>query len=313
MVRISVIIPVFNASKFIGRCIKSFKNQIFNDYELIFIDDASTDNSVEIINVFRSEDKRIILLKNEINSGPMEARRKGYEYARGNYLFFCDSDDTLPEYALEKLYKNAVTTNADIVVGDIELQYPNGKVLIWNNYLRYGTNRISGLKSLLRGEVRHNVCAKLYKSSLFKDYVYDSQTNMNYFEDYLLMMQCAFNAHSYSNIGDIIYTYYQEENSSTHQLYSDWRMECNFIARRKVYDLFKSETDLLKDLNSNCQHGIARVMACGYNVDNLISKYGFSEVMSLMTIISSNSLLEAIKIFIQCRLVSFFHKKGLTK
>jgi glycosyltransferase involved in cell wall biosynthesis len=88
---ISVIMPVYNAEKFVKEAIESILNQTFSDWELIIIDDCSIDNSIEIVQSF--QDKRIILLKNETNLGVSKASNKGIRIARGKYVTRMDSDD----------------------------------------------------------------------------------------------------------------------------------------------------------------------------------------------------------------------------
>lgn len=99
--KFSVIIPVYNAEKYIGCCISSLLKQSFHNFEIICVDDASTDNSVKIIE--NIHDTRIRLLKNDINYGPAEARNVGVKYATGEYLYFPDADDFCYPELLERL------------------------------------------------------------------------------------------------------------------------------------------------------------------------------------------------------------------
>jgi len=99
---ISIITPCFNASKFISNTITSIKNQTYNDWELIIVDDCSTDGSIEIIESFTASDKRIKLIKNHINKGVAEARNTALKLAKGRYVAFLDSDDMWCEGKLEK-------------------------------------------------------------------------------------------------------------------------------------------------------------------------------------------------------------------
>lgn len=90
---ISIITPTYNSEKFIGETIDSIQNQTYRNWELILIDDGSTDRTVEIIKKFQEDDSRIRLICSEKNSGPAVARNKGIENAGGKYLTFIDSDD----------------------------------------------------------------------------------------------------------------------------------------------------------------------------------------------------------------------------
>lgn len=88
----SFIIPVYNTEKYIKRCVESIQNQNFYDFEIILIDDGSTDNSLRICNILAQNDRRITIVHQE-NSGPGIARNLGIQYASGDYLIFVDSDD----------------------------------------------------------------------------------------------------------------------------------------------------------------------------------------------------------------------------
>jgi len=95
---VSVVTPVFNSSKFIRDCIISVKGQTYENWELLLVDDCSTDDSIHIIKEEAADDKRISLVQLDKNSGPAAARNKALTMARGKYIAFLDSDDIwLPE------------------------------------------------------------------------------------------------------------------------------------------------------------------------------------------------------------------------
>lgn len=93
MPRVSVVTPNYNGADWIGRCIASVRGQSFDDWEHIIVDDASTDTSVEQIRAAQADDDRIVLLVQDRNLGPREARNRGTLHARGRYIAFLDSDD----------------------------------------------------------------------------------------------------------------------------------------------------------------------------------------------------------------------------
>ena len=101
---VSVIIPTYNRAYLVGRAIQSVLNQTYQDFELITVDDASTDNTENLIKEFQQKDKRIIYLKHEQNEGGPAARNTGIKVSRGKYIAFLDSDD---EWFPEKLEKQA--------------------------------------------------------------------------------------------------------------------------------------------------------------------------------------------------------------
>lgn len=117
---ITVIVPVYNASAYIDRLVESFYSQTFNDFEVIFIDDGSIDDSYQKLYKYVKSESRFSLFRKE-NGGVSSARNEGIKHATGNYLYFCDADDVITDNALEEMYKVAEQIDADIVVGQIEL------------------------------------------------------------------------------------------------------------------------------------------------------------------------------------------------
>lgn len=115
MVKISVIIPVYNVEKYLSRCLDSIVNQTLRNIEIICVDDGSTDNSLEILKLYAIKDNRIKIITQE-NAGAGAARNKGLEIACGEYLYFMDSDDYANTDLLEKLYSKIIKTNSDICI-----------------------------------------------------------------------------------------------------------------------------------------------------------------------------------------------------
>lgn len=116
-VKISIIIPVYNAEKTLCRCIDSILAQSLAEFEAIFVDDCSTDGSAAIIAEYARRDARIRLVSLKKNGGAGNARNVGIEHARGDYLSFVDSDDTIAPDFLELLFKKAGETKAEVVRG----------------------------------------------------------------------------------------------------------------------------------------------------------------------------------------------------
>lgn len=116
MIKISIIIPLFNAQDYIDECIQSILNQSLKEIEVIVIDDGSTDASVEKVMMFKDARLNLIVKK---NGGAASARNIGINQAKGKYIGFVDCDDfLLNESALEEMYSLAMNNNSDIVVGN---------------------------------------------------------------------------------------------------------------------------------------------------------------------------------------------------
>ena len=127
MPEVSVIIPVYNTEQFLGDCLGSVLAQTFTDFEVIVVDDGSTDKSAAIIEGFAKKDSRIVPLQQE-NKGPSEARNTGIKAARGNWITFVDSDDMLAPHFLQKLWDAAKQNNASIACSDKQLFWKESEI-----------------------------------------------------------------------------------------------------------------------------------------------------------------------------------------
>ncbi len=115
MCKVSIIVPVYNSQAYIEQSICSIQNQSFSDWELIIIDDCSKDNTLAICKEFAKGDPRIKVIESEVNGGPSKARNRGIEIAKGEYIAFVDSDDTVEVDFLEKLVQVAEGDDCDVV------------------------------------------------------------------------------------------------------------------------------------------------------------------------------------------------------
>lgn len=117
---VSVIVPVYNRCEVIEKCYLSIINQTYKNLEIIFIDDGSTDNSLNVIKKF--DDNRIIIISKE-NKGPNDARRCGFLKSKGEYILFVDSDDWLDSNYIEKLVKSLESNSSNIAIGRLGIHY----------------------------------------------------------------------------------------------------------------------------------------------------------------------------------------------
>lgn len=115
MSKISVLIPVYNVEAYLEQCLESVVKQTEKDIEIICVDDASTDGSLEILKRFREKDKRIRLICHEVNQGTSKARKDAVLMAESEYIMFVDSDDYLALNACEELYKNVRKADVDVM------------------------------------------------------------------------------------------------------------------------------------------------------------------------------------------------------
>ncbi|MGE7780191.1 glycosyltransferase [Peribacillus sp. NPDC097264] len=116
MSKVSVIVPIYNAEKQLNKCIKSILNQSFTDFELILVNDGSTDKSLEICNKYKERNENRIVVIDKKNEGSIPTRRIGLEKASSNYIMYVDADDWIEKRTIEILYNESTINNLDIAV-----------------------------------------------------------------------------------------------------------------------------------------------------------------------------------------------------
>ena len=171
MTDISIIIPIYNAEKYLSKCLEALENQTFRDIEIICIDDGSKDKSLEILNQFAERDSRFKVFTQK-NSGPAAARNQGLQNASGKYLMFCDSDDWYEPNMCEIMYKTITEQNVDVVqcCSLTEREYDS---LSRKNFENYLNNTKVGLYTLKQNTIfLPNVLLwnKIWKKSIVDKY-----------------------------------------------------------------------------------------------------------------------------------------------
>lgn len=126
--RISVLIPVYNAAAYLARCLDSIIAQTYSDWEVIAVDDGSKDNSYQILQEYATKDQRIAVLTKK-NEGPGLTRNFALELAQGDYIVFVDSDDYIEPIYFEELAKCVSENESDVVFIDVLQEYPDGSVI----------------------------------------------------------------------------------------------------------------------------------------------------------------------------------------
>ena len=194
MPEVSIIIPVYNTSKYLPQCIESILGQTFADFEAIFIDDGSTDQSLNILHQYAKKDKRIKVLSQK-NSFAGVARNKGLKVAKGKYLYFMDSDDWLQPHALWELTKGANKTNADILTFNCHYISQKGKVRL---------KTYDNVSTPFR--LTSSPWTKFFKASLIKDnnIMFDTVRTCN---DVLFTYHAAVKAQKIKHINKCLYNY----------------------------------------------------------------------------------------------------------
>ncbi|WP_455664384.1 glycosyltransferase [Phocaeicola sp.] len=171
MIKISVIVPIYNVDKYLSRCLDSILNQTYQDLEIILINDGSTDNSLAIMDNYSKKDKRIILISQK-NGGLSLARNIGLSKATGDYIAFVDGDDWIEPYMFQELALHIIQEQSDFVC--FRLQFDNhllGKQSVYGH--RFGLQQLSGKDiikdTLLVRNITTSAWSKIYKRIFLKE------------------------------------------------------------------------------------------------------------------------------------------------
>lgn len=239
MAKISVIMPVYNKVKYIDRTINSILNQTYKNFELIIIDDGSTDGTEVVCDKFQQKDHRIKVFHIK-NSGVSNARNVGIENATGKYIQFIDGDDDLELNTFEELIDNMNKYNVDIIISGFKKINSKGEVI--NDIIP----KLSGIidkKKLLNNfiEEQHStgiygwISCKFFKKSLIEEHKIKFNTNIKLAED-LDFYISVYDVANRILVLNKSYFYYLQgaENSSLVQYYNnDYKNQIGIILKEK--------------------------------------------------------------------------------
>ncbi len=220
-VKISIVIPVYNAEEYLDRCLHSVLDQDFTSYEVILVDDGSTDSSSLICDRYSSTDPRFITL-HQSNKGVSAARNAGKNMAQGEYLMFLDADDALLPYALDSLADSA--TGEDVVLGGYasftcgvlskEVKPKSSVSYRGEDYQKFFAENITHNCELLDAP-----WAKLFRAKAVRGISFNE--NMNYAEDKLFVFETLLKCRSARTVSQAVYAYHRRNGSLGSDLSSD--------------------------------------------------------------------------------------------
>ena len=276
----SVIVPVYKTEKFIYRCLDSILNQSLHDIEIIVVNDCTPDNSMRIVTEYAHKDKRLHIINNPINLGPMPTRKVGYQQAIGDYILFCDSDDYLPIDALERMYVAIEQLKADIVVSAYTYIGVNGEKTKIINRISGGEASYDAYLALFDNELKHSLCAKIYSRKLFANYEYETFEKQANAEDFVLFCQLLKHVTKIQCIETSTYNYCQNLLSAT-QSYSDDKFLSFVNAINWQFTFFKGMNELENKSFADILNSILTLLKAGCK-KNIILKID-SEILASMS------------------------------
>ena len=202
MIKISVVVPVYNVEKYIRQCLESIVNQTYKNLEIIVVNDGTKDNSMEIVEEFLSDSRLKVI--NKENGGLSSARNRGMEEATGDYILFVDSDDWLEENGIDILVKNLIK-NIDILGANFYVFDEKNQLKNKNNFkIKYRENDEG--KNLLLNDLESVVWNKLYKISFLKKNNIIFLENVIH-EDEEFTFKCYMKAKNVKYIQEVTYNY----------------------------------------------------------------------------------------------------------
>ncbi len=200
-IQVSIILPVYNVEKYLAQALDSFRMQSLEAFEVIMIDDGSTDSSAEIMKKYAAHDQRFRCFYQK-NKGVAQTRNRGMQLAQGEYIAFYDSDDWILPKVLEKMYGTAKTQKADIVVGAMEMYSA-----AWTSMIAKDVARKTVISRFDEGLIwTFSLANKLFRKKFLDDYGFRLE-RIAYAEDGLFFFQCIAKAGKIAGCDIVAYQY----------------------------------------------------------------------------------------------------------
>lgn len=231
---VSILVPIYNIEKYLSECIESVLSQTFNSFELILVDDGSTDSSPQMCDEFAQKDSRIKVI-HKTNGGLASARNAGLKVATGEWVMMLDGDDTLDTDTLEKCLAAAKEQNSDFVRFGMKFKYQN-KTIYKQHPLQ--KDKSSYLCSVIARQAPLSVCGGLYKRTLFSQIQPAFVDGLNFGEDYSVIARLLYYAKKPVILTECFYNYNQL-NQSSYVHHCKWEYMEQLIRVEKLnYDFF---------------------------------------------------------------------------
>lgn len=241
--KVSVVIPVYNVEKYIERCLHSLFGQTLDNIEYIFVNDCSTDSSIdkisEILKLYPYRRDQTFVLNHNINRGVGAARTTGINAATGDYIIHCDPDDYVETDMYEKLYDKALDTNADMVVCYYYVEDQNRERIVRKKYARTPQECLENMYK----RNCHCDCLwdKLVRRKLITQYNIVPYDGCNYAEDFYCVIKMLYYANSLAVVEQPLYHYCKRSDSITNTCKNEYYWNIRKEVIDKICDFLKDE------------------------------------------------------------------------
>jgi glycosyltransferase involved in cell wall biosynthesis len=242
--QVSIIVPVYNVSKFIERCARSLFEQTFDNIEFVYVNDCSPDNSIEILRTVLSDYPQrlpqVKFIEHERNKGLASTRNTGMKASNGEYILHVDSDDYIELDTVELLYQKAIADKADIVACDFYLDWGKAKK-IWEQPFQNSSKEYT--KKILSAELIPSLWAKLIRRELYFDNNIWGFEGIDMGEDYVLTTRLCYFAKKISKVEKPLYHYNQINENAFSKTWSNANSQNIIDGLKIVSDFFELQPD----------------------------------------------------------------------
>lgn len=246
MAEISIIVPVYNVKKYLSRCVDSILAQTLHDFELILIDDGSTDSSGKICDEYAAKDSRIRVMHQE-NQGQAAARNRALDIAQGEYIGFVDSDDYIHPQMYEVLMRHARKHDADISVCGYELVTQGGVLKTLQNDACTQWNGKEFLTHCLLNHVDKKpwvLWDKIFRRSCFAS-LRMPEGRIN--EDNAVVYKTLYEAECVVDCSEELYYYFQHDQSTVNQRFAKKHLDWLIVLEEMLAYFAEKKDDVLLD------------------------------------------------------------------
>lgn len=299
--RVSIVIPIYNGEKFIKKCLDSILEQSFRDFEIIVVNDGSTDKSMEILEAYRTSDQRIKLIHIE-NQGVSNARNVGISQAEGDYILFVDADDWLGMDALDNLVQGIEMTGADLVIGDFvkiigSKTVPSEHRNYFSGSTHFGPKKLTQyLRTYFMKPNRFPLFVyswgRLFKTDIIKKHNLKFDTNLKTYEDVKFNFQYMTHVDSIFYLDKLVYHHLVHEDFSSASLIAKNPSDIfGYLAAMKQAVEYDSARLLTKEIaNAYITYSIIQFVRLAGQIKyfNLVTVYPFTRQLITSEVIQGN-------------------------
>lgn len=261
LIKVSVIIPVYNVENYLDRCLKSVLDQTEKNIEILCIDDCSTDNSLNILKNYAKTDERLHIFYNQHNYGQAYSRNIGLDAAKGEYIIFVDSDDYIDNRAIEEMYDTAIKRNLDLLFCDAKIirEYKETQTTSLRRFRKAVYTDESGAvlfhHMVQQQDMFGNVWGVLYRTAFLKENQLRFIKGILH-EDVPFIFKATILSRNAGCVNNTYYYYVERNNSTMRSDNIEQRLEGMLIAYFDMLIFWREHGDYTDEINQSIHNHI---------------------------------------------------------